>query len=334
MSTSAATFDNAALASKMRGKPEFKPEAFSARELIDQQFAPARWVLRDLIPEGTILLAGKPKSGKSWFALDLLVSCVMKLEFLREETLKCGGLYLALEDNPRRMQKRLRTLVRRYADREDDLARLEYRCDWPPGAEGAGALDVYLVAHPNCKVVVVDVLKKIRPRADARRNAYDLDYEAIEPWKKVADKHRVTLILVHHSRKAAADDVFDEISGTLGINGVVDQMIVLRRPSSDGKKATLHMRGRDLEDDVEIAIELRDGWWEYVGEASKVAGNEARQKILDLLGQSDGPMTVPEILTATGKSSRPSLQGLLSRMVDDGQIARESEGRYTLPTTP
>ena len=51
-------------------------------------------------------------------------------------------------------------------------------------------------------------------------------------------------------RSADADDAFDLVSGTLGLTGAPDTIIVIRR---DSKGTTLHARGRDLVD-VEKAM--------------------------------------------------------------------------------
>lgn len=301
----------------------------SVVDLMRQEFTAIRWVVKDLVPEGTILLAGKPKSGKSWFVLNLIVAAKLHLPFLRRTVTPCGALYLALEDVPRRMQSRMQTLMVDCADRIDDLAGFDYRCAWPRGVEGAALLDEYLAEHPDCRVVAVDVLAKIRPVGD-RRSAYEQDYEAIAAWKSVADARRITLLIVHHVRKAEADDVFDEVSGTLGINGAVDQIIVIKRLPNDPTRATLHMRGRDLPEDHALGIELRAGWWTYVGDAAVMAASDARREVLDVLRDAGTPMTTTEIQKATGKRSRPSTAKLLSKMVEAKVIRREGRG-YALP---
>lgn len=303
--------------------------AASVAELMSMEFPPLSWIVEGLIPEGTILLAGKPKSGKSWMVLNIMVAAKLRFELLRRPVRPVDGLYLALEDTPRRMQSRMQTLMLECRHRITELGGFEYRCDWPRGAAGAVLLDEYLAAHPNCRIVAVDVLAKIRPSGD-RRGAYEQDYEAIAAWKEVADKHRITLIIVHHTRKAEADDVFDEVSGTLAINGVVDQIIVLKRMPADPKQATLHMRGRDLPDDHELGIELRAGWWHLIGRAADVAASDARREILEVLREAEGPMTTADLMKATGRRSRPSFSKLLGKMVEARHIRRVGKG-YAIP---
>jgi hypothetical protein len=315
---------------KQRQQAQIEP--LSLVELMGQEFSPIRWAVDELLPEGTILIAGKPKSGKSWLVLNVLVSAQLREPFLRRTVNVAGRvLYLDLEGTARRMQSRMRELMVDRMNRIRELAGFDYRFEWPRGADGAALLDEYLTKHPDCRIVAVDVLAKIRPIVDSsRRGAYAEDYEAIACWKAIADKHRITLLLVHHTRKAEADDVFDEVSGTLGINGAVDQIVVLKRTPNDPKRATLHMRGRDLPEDHELGIELRAGWWHYLGTAAAVAANDSRLVVMDALRESETPMTTGDLLKATGKRSRGSLTKLLCRMVEAGQIKREGRG-YALP---
>lgn len=334
MATDAATRGAEALkamTAKKAGAVVFEPTAASMYDLMFEEFAPLRWVVADLIPEGTILVAGKPKSGKSWFVLNAMLSAVLNERFLKAPVKQCGGLYLALEDNARRMRSRMDILMAGHRDKLPALRAFEYRCDWPPGMVGAVALDEYLTAHPDVKMVCVDVLKNIRPRDDgrSRSSAYELDYEAIEPWKQVAAQHRVTLLIVHHTRKAQADDVFDEVSGTLGINGVVDQMIVLKRVIGDDGQATVHFRGRDLPEDKELGVELKAGWWELVGSAAQIGASEGRRGILNALRDAGKPMTVAEIAKAAGRVSRPSTSALLVSMHEAGLVKKEGH-RYSI----
>jgi hypothetical protein len=58
--------------------------------------------------------------------------------------------------------------------------------------------------------------------------------------------------VVHHDRKAGAEDVFDSINGTLGLNGATDTMLLLKRREGG---ATMSIRGRDVED-VELALQF------------------------------------------------------------------------------
>jgi len=321
--TAKATTKQERRASQLQKPAEVQP--INGAALLETTFPHLVWILEGLIPEGTILLAGKPKSGKSWFALNLLVACALAAKFLGKASTKCSGLYLALEDTPRRLKSRLAKLAVLYQGREDELANLEFVCDWPRGTYGAEKLDAHLRQNPDLKLVIIDVLAKIRPVTNRQSNAYELDYEAIATWKKVADRHRISLLIVHHTRKAEADDVYDEISGTLGLIGAVDQVIVLKTVVGPEKQATLHLRGRDLPEDHELGLQFRDGWWEHVGRANHVSANRARRGILNAIADAGGTASTKQLMDATGKSSRPSLSRLLGSMIEDGLIERDGQ---------
>ena len=47
---------------------------FTAADLQKKKFAPINWVVPGIVVEGLTLLAGKPKRGKSWFALNLALA--------------------------------------------------------------------------------------------------------------------------------------------------------------------------------------------------------------------------------------------------------------------
>src|SRR5205807_6101859 len=91
---------------------ETKPEIFSLRELLSWDLPPTRWAIPEILPEGLTLLAGKPKLGKSWLALSAALSIACGGVALGTQPVIRGDvLYLALEDNARRLQARTRRLL-------------------------------------------------------------------------------------------------------------------------------------------------------------------------------------------------------------------------------
>ena len=53
---------------------EAAPTVITAAVLWDMRHAPTRWAVPGILPEGVCILAGKPKVGKSWLALDLALA--------------------------------------------------------------------------------------------------------------------------------------------------------------------------------------------------------------------------------------------------------------------
>ena len=86
-----------------------KPKVFSLQELLSWELPPTRWAIPEILPEGLTLLAGKPKLGKSWLALSAALSIASGGVALGTQPVIRGDvLYLALEDNARRLQARTR----------------------------------------------------------------------------------------------------------------------------------------------------------------------------------------------------------------------------------
>ncbi len=88
------------------------PETFTARDLMAHEPPPVRWAVPGLAPEGVTLLAGKAKMGKSWLVLALCIATAAGGAALGKVPVERGqALYLALEDNPRRLYNRLGKLL-------------------------------------------------------------------------------------------------------------------------------------------------------------------------------------------------------------------------------
>jgi hypothetical protein len=303
-----------------------KAKIITASELMSMELPPVRWVVPDLIPEGVSILAAKPKMGKSWLAYGLCVAVAsggVALGATPVERAEC--LYLALEDNERRLRKRLGKLINGSTVPDG----LHLALTWPRLDQGGvEALDRWLRDHPDVGLVVVDTLKKIRPRTNGNRSIYEVDYEALEPLVALAAEHGVAILVIHHIRKAGADDPLDEISGSTGLTGGVDGVMVLRRERGRAD-AFLHVTGRDIEDDVELALQwnAETAAWIIVGDADEYRLSKERLEIMRMLEETGEPMTPTEVAGALDESVN-TIKMRMWRMARDGQLTN-SGGRYT-----
>ena len=90
-----------------------------------------------------------------------------------------------------------------------------------------------------------DTLAQFRKRVTSKTQGYADDYAAISDLRKLASKHNIAIVIVHHDRKVEADDVFDTVSGTLGLTGAADTILIMKRQAGS---VTLYVRGRDIEE--------------------------------------------------------------------------------------
>jgi hypothetical protein len=311
--------------------------AWTADRLMAEEFAPPRWAVPGLIPEGLSLLAGAPKAGKSWLALNLALGIAAGAPVLGEVTVDPGEvLYLALEDTPRRLQSRMGKIL----GENPAPAGLTLLTEFPTlPAGGADAIRGWLDTRPNARMVVVDVFAKMRGTSPSGVNPYDADYAAMGRAKSIADNYGIAVVLVHHLRKMAADDFTAELSGTNGIVGAADTIMALKRPRGEAD-GVLHITGRDV-DEAERAMRFDSdsGTWALLaGAAIDHTLHRTRATILAYLRQFPGAS--PKAISDALGEDRETIRKTCGRMADDGQLHRRDGGRYfppdngTVPAVP
>ena len=300
----------------------------SAAELVAREFREPKWAVPQIIAEGLAILAGKPKTGKSWAALDFSVAVAGGYNALGNIDCQQGDvLLLALEDNDRRLHQRLKAVLQG----QPAPAALQIATQWRR-ADAGGLLDLqsWLSAHPRARLVVIDTLQMIRGERKKTDGVYADDYQAIGALKTLADRSGVSFIIVHHLRKESAGDPLESVSGTAGITGAADTILILKREPKDSL-GLLYVRGRDVPE-AEIAMQFDEatGKWLRLTGADDFRRSKERNAIIRVLVDLGEPMTPAEISDALGKSrANGSVRVLLHKMHRAGDVVKCADGRYT-----
>jgi predicted transcriptional regulator len=293
----------------------------TAEDLMSTVFDPIKWVVSNYITEGCTLLVGRPKLGKSWLALQTALAVSTGGNVLGEKCEMGDALYCALEDNERRLHERIRKLTQ--GGERKCLSRLTYTTEMPRLDKGAiSYLKEWLQNVPHPRLIIIDCLAMIRsPAVTSKQTIYDADYSAVKDLRALANKYHVAIIVVHHDRKAEAADAFDTVSGTLGLTGAADSIIVLQK-ECDG--VVLLAKGRDIPS-IEKALEFESGRWTVLGDAMQHRITEQRRSILEVL--TPEPQSPSEIARASGMKIENSKK-MLQRMAKVGQIKKDGHGKY------
>jgi Transcriptional regulator, AbiEi antitoxin len=181
-------------------------------------------------------------------------------------------------------------------------------------------------AHPA--LVLIDTLARFRKPTDAKQQLYASDTEAMASLPKIAVKYHLAIVVGHHDRKAEADDDFDTVSGTLGLTGAADSVILLKRKPHG---VILSVRGRDVEErETAVHFDKAKWRWTILGEASTVRRSVERSRVIAVMTEAGGLASVQQIM-AEIKLRRNALDLLLGRMAKDGEIVRIGRGKYALP---
>jgi hypothetical protein len=256
-------------------KPPKVLNAISAPDLLRAEFEPVNYLIDGFLPaQGAHLLAGAPKFGKGWLALLVCLRVAAGEPFLRWNTQQAGTLYLSFEDSLRRLQGRICKLL----DGNPPPPWFYFSTDIITLGNGLlDLIDDFIKLHPEIKLVVIDTFQKIRGECLRGERWYEHDYREAGMVKEHMDKIGVSVLFVHHVNKTKdKDDVFNEISGTNGISGVMDTLFVLKKPSRHSKQGKLHITGRDVEDDEFVICMNGDTCeWQFVGDAEELAEQEA-----------------------------------------------------------
>lgn len=306
---------------------DWRHAGITAAQLYRAQFEPLLWTVENICPEGATLIAGKPKSRKSWAALGVGVAIATGMLAFGRLAVRAGRvLYLDLESNQRRMRGRLFSMV---GHRMKDMEHFHIFTEWPRGDEGLAAIDQWMESHPDTVVIVIDVLAEFRRPRDPKEDIYAYDRETVTPINRMAEKWRVTIILIHHTRKAKSDDVFEEISGSTGLPSAVATMWVIGRAPNGSGETILALRGRDLINDEPLALEWDDydNQFKIIGGAVDALQSGERRAVLKLMG--DDQQWTPKDIAVELKKSVNNVQQMLKALLSEGLIERTGYGKYT-----
>lgn len=300
-----------------------------------QVFPPLRYHLPGIVPEGFALLVGPPKIGKSWFVLMLGLGVACGGRALNLQVEQRPVLYLALEDGHRRLQDRCRLLLAGDAI----PPAFEYVTAVEPGTAIA-TIRAWLAAHDE-SLVILDTLGKVMPPAHLGESSYQRDYRVGSALKRAVDDHPGASVIVnHHDRKAGSDDFVDRVSGTNGLAGAADTIIVLTRERHEAS-ALLNVTGRDIaEGEYAITFDGAAGLWMLDGpDLTTAAARAVSRKVSEGLGDRSSEVLAfvaehphgvraKELQMALGiEEAQASVY--LGRLYKSKRLDRPSRGLYT-----
>lgn len=311
---------------------------FNGAWLDTQEFPALEYAVPGIIPEGLGVLVSPPKAGKSWLVCGIGLACAaggLALGCIPVD--KRPVLYLALEDGKRRLQSRSRSLMRGQPLPAD----IHFVIKAKP-SEVIPMMAEFLTRYGTEKpIIILDTLGKARPARPAGTDLYAWDYAIGTQLKDTIDTAPgATLLVVHHTRKAESLDFVDSISGSHGIAGSADFVLVLsRKRHSD--EARLSVTGRDVAE-IEYALTTTDGLWKLAGDDLSAAVVSESVRISDTVSDtrsatsvdifnvvvSDTAPVSPAVVSETLGLDNDTVGRYLRRLAAEGLIERAGRGLY------
>lgn len=305
------------------------PTPQTTEELLLKEFDPLRCFVEGILAEGLTLLAGKPKKGKSYLALDMLLSiAVGRQAFQQFDTEKAKVLYVSLEDGERRIQRRLRQIQPNIAT----VKGLDYLYTFPRLGNGAlEAIDHYANTY---NVIVIDTIGRILPKqTDAHKSLseYQELTDVLGPIQTLAIGRGFAVVFVDHLRKASAEDAGDTIMGSQGKFGAADHALIYTRKGEE-KDAVLEVISRDLEQE-KFVLTMKDGHLEFLGKGESFETDSEQNRIIKILEEERRPLSLAEIMKAMGLGEQhyKRFRVVMHRLYNADRIGRtRKRGLYTL----
>lgn len=215
-------------------------QVISMTELYDTAYPPKLPVIDGFLYNGTYLFVGAPKIGKSFFMAQIGYHISMGLPLWGHPVQQGTVLYLALEDDYARLQKRLSKMFGMEGNKKFYFATKSKSLN--NGLEQQ--LIRFVAEHKDARLIIIDTLQKVR-EVGGEKFSYASDYEIVTKLKAFSDAYRICLLVVHHTRKMESSDSFDMISGTNELLGAADGTFVMQKEKRTDNRAELEIAGRD-----------------------------------------------------------------------------------------
>lgn len=299
------------------------------QELYQDIYSKKPPVIEGLLYQGTYLFVGSPKIGKSFFMAQFAYHVSTGTPLWDYPVKKGTVLYLALEDDYRRLQERMYRMFG-----TDSTENLYFSVSSKPLGNGlTDQLSGFIREHPDTMLVIIDTLQKIR-EVDSDSYSYAKDYEIINQLKQFSDSWGICLLLVHHTRKQKSSDNFDMISGTNGLLGCADGAFMLYKETRTSNKATLEISDRDQQDQkIHLIRDEEKLCWNFE-KAETELWKEPPEPLLECIANLvteenlTWQGTATELIEKLGLDMKPNVVSLKLN-VNAGRLMNDYSIRYT-----
>jgi hypothetical protein len=311
----------------------------TAREIAAATPAETEWVVRPWIAKGAITeIDGKIKAaGKTTFSSHMAATVVMGGSFMDEEVNKARAVYLT-EQPPTSFRK---VLERAGLTDCEDLLILPWHetmgAPWSVVARAAADKAIEFGAD----LLIVDTLGQFAGIRGDGENSAGAANEAMEPLQEAAARG-LAVVLTRHERKGGGE-VGESGRGSSAFGGAVDIILSLRRGDGNVRPTVRVIESLSRFDETpdKLVIELVDGGYRSLGDATAFAEREAISAIEEVLPASEeNAMPTADIVDKLKEQNigRTTVSTALSNLANFRAIVRVGAGkrgdpyRYYRPT--
>lgn len=301
----------------------------NANEIYKTEYPNLEWIIEGIAPTGGAILGARPKTGKSWLTMQVAQSMGDNIKVFNRETAKGKVLYLALEDNERRLKERMR--IQKWSEKSrknvdfvtmDDFKRDIGFLQMKGSAEKLSVI----VEKGKYKLVVIDSFNV------AFMGLQNIDNNtvvttAMKPLHNYALKTNILILIIDHHNKSSSGNggiqsPIDNILGSTAKTSISDTTLGMYKQQKG--IARFMAVGRDFEEvDIKICTD-ENMHWQYDGHG-KTTNKE--NDVFEVLSNTYVEMQLKDIAEALGiPRSRASER--LSKLMDIGIVDKSKFGHY------
>lgn len=283
---------------------------WTAADLLTAEFPAPTWLIPGILPAGLTLLAGRPKVGKSWLALQIAHAKGIGGEVFGASVDKGRVLFLALEDGPARLAERMK--LQQWTSAAD----VEFQNACSVAELGA------ILEHDHFDLLVIDTFSRLF--LDVDQDDVAATTKALGQLQELSQAKDFSVLLLDHHRKGADGDAVLDVLGSTGKSAVADTIAGLFRTRGQ-RDATFKTVSRDCEE-VELTLRFGSdlGLWRVVDYAERCPHTPA---IIDALEQQ--PDTISG-LAGRLNLSKATVSRACAELHNAGRTKMDEDRRYWL----
>ena len=238
-----------------------KIQLIDAETLYYKAAGAPRMLIDGILADGLAVMAGDSKIGKTGWSSGSVSRSARASRYGASPPGKPTWCIWRWRDREWRIQQRMQELT----EAPPENLHFGFSCG-QLGSELESQIEAVLQDYPSTGLIFIDTLQMIRDNVSGKVNAYAQDYRDLSSLKKIADNHGICIFLVHHTRKDRdSSNIFNDMTGSTGIMGVADTVMILRKEERFGDAAALCITGRDVEE-KKLKMQMCGVCWEITEE--------------------------------------------------------------------
>ncbi|MDI6694801.1 MAG: AAA family ATPase [Anaerolineales bacterium] len=301
-------------------KPKYEPRIWGGEEIFFMSFPEPAWVVEEIIPAGFTLLAGPPKKGKSWLALELALAICSDGYFLGHKVTPGKVFYCALEDGQRRFRDRQHK--QNWTAEAVKKLKVVFDSDFRGLFGNSSDRFATFARDAGYSLIVIDTLTRAFHVRDWNDQA--LVSRTVAPLQELASEGTTSVLVIDHHHKRGLltgnDDPISDIIGSISKAAVADTILGLYK--DQGKPgARLAITGRDIEEQMlDLRFDMASGSWQMADKVDTLT--DTQRETIQAIQSLDGGATLQELVEITGRN-KGNLFKELEKLLEKGCLIKE-----------